>query len=111
MARIVITEFMDERAVDALRAKHDVLYDPKLVDAPARLHAEAAAADAIVVRGMTTARLRIMPAPILAPRPIVVGPTTTASLPISTSSPITTGPITFADESILTFFPTQIFCP
>ena len=41
--KIVITEFMDERAVAQLRAaKHDVLYDPKLVDDAARLHAEAA---------------------------------------------------------------------
>ena len=62
MARIVITEFMDERAVDALRAKHDVLYDPKLVDAPARLHAEAAAADAIVVRNRTQVRGELLAA-------------------------------------------------
>lgn len=56
MARIVITEFMDESAVARLRAAHDVLYDPKLVDDPARLHAEAAAADAIVVRNRTQVR-------------------------------------------------------
>ena len=31
MARIVITEFIDERALPALRARHDVLYDAKLV--------------------------------------------------------------------------------
>ncbi|MES2990001.1 MAG: hydroxyacid dehydrogenase [Pseudomonadota bacterium] len=54
--RIVITEFMDESAVDALRATHEVLYDPKLVDAPARLHAEAATADAIIVRNRTQVR-------------------------------------------------------
>ena len=54
--RIVITEFMDERALPALRAKHDVLYDPKLVDDPPRLLAEAAGADALVVRNRTQVR-------------------------------------------------------
>ena len=56
MARIVITEFMDERAVAQLRARHDVLYDPKLVDDATRLAAEAAGADAIVVRNRTQVR-------------------------------------------------------
>jgi (S)-sulfolactate dehydrogenase len=56
MSRIVITEFMDERAVAQLAAVHDTLYDPKLVDDPARLHAEAAKADAIVVRNRTQVR-------------------------------------------------------
>ncbi len=56
MARIVITEFMDERAVAQLRAAHDVLYDPKLVDDPARLLAEAANAHALVVRNRTQVR-------------------------------------------------------
>ena len=32
MARILITEFMDERAVTQLEAKHDVLYDASLID-------------------------------------------------------------------------------
>ena len=54
--RIVITEFMDERAVAQLAAKHDVLYDPKLVDDPARLKAEGARADVIVVRNRTQVR-------------------------------------------------------
>lgn len=54
--RIVITEFMDERAVAQLRARHEVLYDPKLVDDAARLHAEAARADAIIVRNRTQVR-------------------------------------------------------
>ena len=56
MARIVITEFMDERAVAQLAAAHDVLYDAKLVDDTARLLREAAAADAIVVRNRTQVR-------------------------------------------------------
>jgi (S)-sulfolactate dehydrogenase len=55
--RIVIPEFMDERAVDRLRgAGHDVLYDAQLVDDAARLHAEAARADALVVRNRTQVR-------------------------------------------------------
>jgi len=62
MARIVITEFMDERAVAQLRAAHDVLYDPKLVDDAPRLHAEAAHADAIVVRNRTQVRGELLAA-------------------------------------------------
>ncbi len=62
MARIVITEFMDERAVDRLRARHDVLYDPKLVDDASRLLAEAAKADAIVVRNRTQVRSALLAA-------------------------------------------------
>jgi len=56
MARIVITEFIDERALPALRARHDVLYDAKLVDDAARLMEEAAAADALIVRNRTQVR-------------------------------------------------------
>ncbi len=52
-SRILITEFMDERAVARLAAQHEVLYDPALVDEPARLLAEAAAADALIVRNRT----------------------------------------------------------
>ena len=54
--RIVITEFMDERAVALLAAQHEVLYDPKLVDDASRLQAEAASADAIIVRNRTQVR-------------------------------------------------------
>lgn len=56
MARIVITEFMDERAVDRLRARHRVEYDPKLVDDAPRLMAQAASADALIVRNRTQVR-------------------------------------------------------
>ncbi len=62
MARIVITEFMDERAVAQLGAAHDVLYDPQLVDDAARLLAEAARADAIVVRNRTQVRGELLAA-------------------------------------------------
>ncbi len=53
---IVITEFMDERAVERLRARHDVLYDPTLVDDASRLCQKAAAADALIVRNRTQVR-------------------------------------------------------
>lgn len=56
MARIVITEFIDERALPRLRAAHEVLYDPKLVDDLPRLLVEASTADAIVVRNRTQVR-------------------------------------------------------
>jgi (S)-sulfolactate dehydrogenase len=62
MARIVITEFMDERAVDRLRAVHDILYDPKLVDDAQRLKAEAVKADVIVVRNRTQVRGELLAA-------------------------------------------------
>lgn len=62
MSRIVITEFMDERAVARLRAEHDVLHDPKLVDDPVRLHAEAAGADVIIVRNRTQVRGELLAA-------------------------------------------------
>ena len=54
--KIVITEFMDERAVAPMRAAHDVLYDPKLVDDAPRLLLEAATADALVVRNRMQVR-------------------------------------------------------
>ena len=56
VSRIVITEFMDERAVAQLKAAHDVLYDAKLVDDAPRLLAEAARADALIVRNRTQVR-------------------------------------------------------
>ena len=62
MARIVITEFMDERAVAQLQAKHDVLYDPTLVDDAMRLHAQAATAEGIVVRNRTQVRGELLAA-------------------------------------------------
>lgn len=62
MSRIVVTEFIDERALPALRARHDVLYDAKLVDDPARLMKEAASADAIVVRNRTQVRGELLAA-------------------------------------------------
>ena len=51
--RILIPEFMDAPAVAELRAAHDVLFDPQLVDDMPRLLAEAPKADAIIVRNRT----------------------------------------------------------
>jgi (S)-sulfolactate dehydrogenase len=62
MAKVVITEFIDERALPALRAKHDVLYDAKLVDDTLRLLKEAAGADAIIVRNRTQVRGELLAA-------------------------------------------------
>ena len=56
MARIVISEFMDERAVAQLAAVHDVLYDPLLVDDAPRLITEAQGADVLIVRNRTQVR-------------------------------------------------------
>ena len=62
MSRIVITEFMDQAAVATLRGAHEVMYDPQLVDAPQRLHAAAASADAIIVRNRTQVRGELLAA-------------------------------------------------
>ena len=56
MARIVVTEFMDERAVAQLQAAPSGMYDPTLVDDAPRLLQQAATADAIVVRNRTQVR-------------------------------------------------------
>lgn len=56
MARIVITEFMDERAVEQLALKHEVVYDPKLVDDAPRLLTEAVNCHALIVRNRTQVR-------------------------------------------------------
>ncbi len=56
MARIVVAEFMDERAVAQLAAAHDVLHDAALVDDAPRLLLEATGADALIVRNRTQVR-------------------------------------------------------
>jgi len=61
-ARIVISEFMDERAVAQLAAAHDVLYDPLLVDDAPRLITEAAGADVLIVRNRTQVRNALLSA-------------------------------------------------
>jgi (S)-sulfolactate dehydrogenase len=69
--RVVVTEFMDERAVARMAAVHEVLYDPALVDDPPRLLAEAARCEALVVRNRTQVRGELLAA--LSPRGRVVG--------------------------------------
>ncbi|MEO7854773.1 MAG: hydroxyacid dehydrogenase [Rubrivivax sp.] len=54
--KILICEFMDERAVEQLRAKHDVSYQPALVDDAPQLLAAAASVDALIVRNRTQVR-------------------------------------------------------
>jgi (S)-sulfolactate dehydrogenase len=61
-ARIVISEFMDERAVAQLAAAHDVLYDPLLVDDMPRLITEAQGADVLIVRNRTQVRNALLSA-------------------------------------------------
>lgn len=56
MPEIVISEFMDEAAIQASFAGRDVLYDPKLVDDPARLAAALRDARALIVRNRTQVR-------------------------------------------------------
>lgn len=54
--KILISEFMDERAVAQLAQHHDVDYVPNLVDDMPRLIALAAQADALIVRNRTQVR-------------------------------------------------------
>jgi len=54
--KIVITEFMDEAAVNALRVEFEVVYDPALVDDQERLLAQVAEASAVIVRNRTQIR-------------------------------------------------------
>jgi len=60
LAEIVITEFMDDAALDGLKQRYSVLYDPTLVDAPDRLDAELADAIALIVRNRTQVRAGLL---------------------------------------------------
>ncbi|MGL4239750.1 MAG: 3-phosphoglycerate dehydrogenase, partial [Beijerinckiaceae bacterium] len=62
MPDIVISEFMDEEALKAIPAAYSVLYDAKLVDRPADLLREAAAAKALIVRNRTQVRGELLAA-------------------------------------------------
>ena len=53
MNTVVISEFMDGAAVERLRARHETLYDPDLVDDGARLSAALEGARALIVRNRT----------------------------------------------------------
>ena len=73
MARIVICEFMDERAVAQLRAQHDVLYDAGLQKDAPRLLQEAANCDALIVRNLTQVRGDLLAALVTSKRCKVIG--------------------------------------
>jgi (S)-sulfolactate dehydrogenase len=62
MARIVISEFMDERAVAQLQARHEVLYAPTLQKDAAQLLAQASTCDALIVRNLTQVRGELLAA-------------------------------------------------
>lgn len=53
MSRIIISEFMDGRAVESLRARFEVEYDPALVDRSEELLRKLPAAQALIVRNCT----------------------------------------------------------
>ena len=56
MSDIVISEFMDEGAIEAAFKDRDVRYDPSLVDHPERLRASLADCRALIVRNRTQVR-------------------------------------------------------
>ena len=60
--KIVVSEFMDEAPLDALRGRFDVVYDPKLVDQADALRNAAANADALIVRNRTQVRGELLAA-------------------------------------------------
>jgi (S)-sulfolactate dehydrogenase len=59
-ARIVVCEFMDGPAVEALKRRFDVDYRPKLVDEPAELASALQWADGWIVRNRTQVRGRLL---------------------------------------------------
>jgi (S)-sulfolactate dehydrogenase len=70
MPDIVISEFMDQAAVDAAAADYQVVYDPNLVDRPEELAALLTDARALVVRNRTQVNAALLQA---APHLKVVG--------------------------------------
>ncbi len=56
MAQIVITEFMDESAVEGLAGDYDVLFDPSLCERPEALAEAVREARALIVRNRTQVR-------------------------------------------------------
>ncbi len=62
MSDIVISEFMDEPAVDWLRERFAVTYDPSLVDDTERLNAACAEARGLIVRNRTQVREELLAA-------------------------------------------------
>ena len=60
MADIVISEFMDEEAIETAFSGMDVLYDPALVDDEAALYAALTDARALIVRNRTQVRENLL---------------------------------------------------
>ncbi len=73
MKRVVIIEFMDERAVEELRQHFNVLHDPALLDDASRLKAEALNCDALIVRNRTQVRGELLQGLIQSGRCQLVG--------------------------------------
>lgn len=69
-SRIVISEFMDDESVAALRTRFEVQYDPRLVDDTEGLAAAIAEAPALIVRNRTQVRDALLDA---GPRLKVIG--------------------------------------
>lgn len=68
--KILITEFMDESAVESLKQQFDTAYDPTLVDRPDEMRAKLQDCDAIIVRNRTQVTAALLQA---APKLKVVG--------------------------------------
>ena len=64
MADVVISEFMDQAAVESLAGQFDVLYDPNLVDHPDDLAVAVADARALIVRNRTQVRGALLEAAV-----------------------------------------------
>ncbi len=62
MPDVVISEFMDQAAVDSLAADFDLLYDPDLVDCPGDHQAVIESARALIVRNRTQVRGELLQA-------------------------------------------------
>ncbi|MFG1395381.1 hydroxyacid dehydrogenase [Roseixanthobacter pseudopolyaromaticivorans] len=60
MPEILVTEFMDSAALDALRADHDVHYDPALVDKVDDLERMSRGVRALIVRNRTQVRAGLL---------------------------------------------------
>lgn len=70
MAKIVISEFMDESVIHDVLSDYDVNYDPTLVDKPQELASAIADAKAIIVRNRTQVNEQLL---VAAPKLRVVG--------------------------------------
>ena len=70
MSKVIISEFMDEKALENFPNHYDVHYDPNLVDQPSELVSLLQDADALIVRNRTQVNNKLLMA---APRLKAVG--------------------------------------